>query len=155
LPGAYPASKEAAWQLGCSPGTVQTYWRRVLRKTGTASQSELFAALFRFVLAGGSPPRQDPWPCGIHDIATRRSSDINNQGLVLLPRSRSGSRRPDIEVACELARTPPDLQIQFASYATGGATLRAAELPVIDMGLDDDTPFLEGLGRASRIIATE
>jgi DNA-binding CsgD family transcriptional regulator len=37
--------KEAAYQLGCSPGTVDTYWRRILRKTSARSQAEVFAEL--------------------------------------------------------------------------------------------------------------
>jgi DNA-binding CsgD family transcriptional regulator len=49
--------KEVAWRLGCSPGTIHTYWRRLLRKTGSSSQSELFAALIRFVLVSSPAPK--------------------------------------------------------------------------------------------------
>jgi DNA-binding CsgD family transcriptional regulator len=46
--------KESAFQLGCSPGTVDTYWRRIFRKTGTPAQSELFAALLSFAVGENS-----------------------------------------------------------------------------------------------------
>jgi DNA-binding CsgD family transcriptional regulator len=49
--------KESASRLGCSLGTVDTYWRRIFRKTGRTSQSELFVALLAFAIAGerGAP----------------------------------------------------------------------------------------------------
>jgi DNA-binding CsgD family transcriptional regulator len=37
--------KAVASRLGCSPGTVDTYWRRILRKTGLSCQSAVNAAL--------------------------------------------------------------------------------------------------------------
>jgi DNA-binding NarL/FixJ family response regulator len=40
--------KDAATRLGCSLGTIDTYRRRIFRKTGTSSQAELFAALLEF-----------------------------------------------------------------------------------------------------------
>jgi DNA-binding CsgD family transcriptional regulator len=42
--------KESAFRLGCSPGTVDTYWRRIFRKTGQTCQPELFAALLAFAV---------------------------------------------------------------------------------------------------------
>jgi DNA-binding CsgD family transcriptional regulator len=44
--------KEVALSLGCSPCTVNTYWRRILRKTKRSSQSELFVAVVLFALVG-------------------------------------------------------------------------------------------------------
>lgn len=46
--GAGVHRKEAAHLLGCSPGTVDTYWRRILRKSKLGSQLELLAALLSF-----------------------------------------------------------------------------------------------------------
>jgi DNA-binding CsgD family transcriptional regulator len=42
--------KETAAHLGCGIATVDTYWRRVLRKTGLTSQMEVLAALLNFAL---------------------------------------------------------------------------------------------------------
>jgi len=42
--------KETAERLGCRPGTVDTYWRRILRKSGYGSKLELFSALLSFSL---------------------------------------------------------------------------------------------------------
>ena len=43
--------KESAFCLHCSAATVDTYWRRIFRKTQRASQAELFAALLLFGIA--------------------------------------------------------------------------------------------------------
>ncbi len=48
--------KAAADRLGCSPGTVDTYWRRILRKSGQSSQLELLAVLLSYVLTRREPP---------------------------------------------------------------------------------------------------
>lgn len=48
--------KESASRLGCSLGTVDTYWRRIFRKTGRTSQSELFVALLAFAIGGDAAP---------------------------------------------------------------------------------------------------
>jgi DNA-binding CsgD family transcriptional regulator len=47
--------KEAAHRLGCSAWTVDTYWRRILKKTQRGSQSELFAALLAFATGDRRP----------------------------------------------------------------------------------------------------
>ena len=55
--GAGVSRKEAAYRLGCRPGTVDTYWQRILHKCGMDSQLGVFAALLAFSLrslaAGG------------------------------------------------------------------------------------------------------
>lgn len=55
--------KEAAHRLGCAPGTVDTYWRRILRKTGTRSQPELFAALVVFAMGEQTYHPDGPSTC--------------------------------------------------------------------------------------------
>jgi len=42
--------KESAFRLGCSPGTVDTYWRRIFRKTHHSSQAQVFAGILRFAI---------------------------------------------------------------------------------------------------------
>ena len=42
--------KEAASRLGCSAGTVDTYWRRIFKKTRSSSQAEIFALLLASAL---------------------------------------------------------------------------------------------------------
>lgn len=42
--------KETAARLGCGIATVDTYWRRILRKTRLTSQVEVLAALLCFAL---------------------------------------------------------------------------------------------------------
>jgi DNA-binding NarL/FixJ family response regulator len=51
--------KEAAFRLGCQAGTVDTYWRRIFRKTGWTDQSEIYAALLSFAL-GNDPGQTGP-----------------------------------------------------------------------------------------------
>jgi DNA-binding CsgD family transcriptional regulator len=48
--------KETAHRLSCSPGTIDTYWRRILHKTGHDSQLALMASLLGFALT-----RPDGW----------------------------------------------------------------------------------------------
>ena len=43
--------KETAYRLGCSLGTVDTYWRRLLRKTGCQDQWRLYADLLLFAIS--------------------------------------------------------------------------------------------------------
>jgi DNA-binding NarL/FixJ family response regulator len=43
--------KAVAARLGCSAGTVDTYWVRILRKTGLESQAAVHAALLRLALS--------------------------------------------------------------------------------------------------------
>lgn len=53
--------KESASRLGCSLGTVDTYWRRIFRKTGRTSQAELFVALLSFAMVDAAlAPRDGP-----------------------------------------------------------------------------------------------
>jgi len=42
--------KETGHRLGCSASTVDTYWKRILLKTGRSSQGELLAVLLAFVV---------------------------------------------------------------------------------------------------------
>ena len=37
--------KKIADRLGCSVATIDTYWRRLFKKTGTTSQCQVFAVL--------------------------------------------------------------------------------------------------------------
>jgi DNA-binding CsgD family transcriptional regulator len=62
--------KGMATELGCSPGTVNTYWNRILRKLRLSSQAEVLAHLLRLALhpaereAGGCSEDQDKTPPG-------------------------------------------------------------------------------------------
>jgi DNA-binding CsgD family transcriptional regulator len=42
--------KEAAHRLQCSAGTIDTYWRRILRKSARQSPGEVVAALLAFAV---------------------------------------------------------------------------------------------------------
>jgi DNA-binding CsgD family transcriptional regulator len=46
--------KGAAVHLGCSPGTVDTYWNRILRKRQLSSQLEVLAELLSLALDGST-----------------------------------------------------------------------------------------------------
>lgn len=50
--------KGTAVCLGCSPGTVDTYWNRILRKLRLSSQLEVLASLL--VIAVGAGPAARP-----------------------------------------------------------------------------------------------
>ena len=43
--------KEIAWRLGCTISTVDTYWRRIVQKTGFATSSEVLAAILYLALS--------------------------------------------------------------------------------------------------------
>jgi DNA-binding CsgD family transcriptional regulator len=43
--------KEVASRLGCGGTTVDTYWRRIARKTRAESQAEVMATLLSLALA--------------------------------------------------------------------------------------------------------
>jgi DNA-binding CsgD family transcriptional regulator len=45
--------KGMATELGCSPGTVNTYWNRILRKLTLSSQAEVLARLISLALRSG------------------------------------------------------------------------------------------------------
>jgi UDP:flavonoid glycosyltransferase YjiC (YdhE family) len=76
--------------------------------------------------------------------------------LLFFTRGRGrGHAIPDIELARELVRIRPDLHLQFASYAMGVTTLRAAGFSVIDMQLSDEAGYLESIVAAIRTISNE
>jgi DNA-binding CsgD family transcriptional regulator len=43
-------AKEGAARVGCHPSSHNTYWRRIIRKTGNGSRCEVLAALLSFSL---------------------------------------------------------------------------------------------------------
>ena len=47
--------KGMATELGCSPGTVNTYWNRILKKLRLSSQAEVLAHLLRLALHPPEP----------------------------------------------------------------------------------------------------
>jgi UDP-N-acetylglucosamine:LPS N-acetylglucosamine transferase len=63
-----------------------------------------------------------------------------------------GHAVPDIEVARAWTGMQPDLPLQFASYATGQATLTAAGFPSIDLQLDENPRYLDALLSATQAI---
>ena len=46
--------KGMATELGCSPGTVNTYWNRILKKLRLTSQAEVLAHLLRLALGAAT-----------------------------------------------------------------------------------------------------
>jgi hypothetical protein len=63
---------------------------------------------------------------------------------------------PDVAIFEALPpRFRQECDIRFVSYATGAATLAEAGLPVIDLGMHEDSPFLDLLVRVQRVIASE
>jgi DNA-binding CsgD family transcriptional regulator len=76
--------KEVAVDLECGLATVETHWRRIFKKTGTTTQSELFAAILSFALADparrhdgtgghGSSAGPVPRPPGVGKYAALRT----------------------------------------------------------------------------------
>jgi UDP-N-acetylglucosamine:LPS N-acetylglucosamine transferase len=63
-----------------------------------------------------------------------------------------GHAIPDLSIAEELGRQAPDLDLKFASYSTGGETLREAGHEIIDLKLPDLAPHHPALIRASQAI---
>jgi DNA-binding CsgD family transcriptional regulator len=51
--------KAAAYGLQCRPGTIDTYWRRILRKSGHESPLQLIAALLAFAVSRPARWRAD------------------------------------------------------------------------------------------------
>jgi DNA-binding CsgD family transcriptional regulator len=47
--------KSSAALLGCSAGTVDTYWGRIFKKTGCRSQTEVFAKVVQFGITLRAP----------------------------------------------------------------------------------------------------
>lgn len=71
--------KEAAYRIGCRPGTVDTYWNRILRKCGADSQLEVFASLLAFALENAreacvtGPSRPDRTSSAVRDMVRYRA----------------------------------------------------------------------------------
>jgi hypothetical protein len=55
-------------------------------------------------------------------------------------------------IAKELGQISPELEVRFASYATGAETFRRAGQPVIDMALPELNPFLPTMLLATALI---
>jgi len=62
---------------------------------------------------------------------------------------------PDMVIADRLRERSPGIDPRFVSYATGAATLAEGGYTVIDLKLKEDTPYLEMIVEASRLIAQE
>jgi len=60
---------------------------------------------------------------------------------------------PDMVIAEELRRLGPGFAPVFASYGTGAATLAEGGHAVIDLQLKEDSPFIEILVAATRLVA--
>jgi DNA-binding NarL/FixJ family response regulator len=71
-------NKEIAYQLGCMPGTIATYWRRIYRKTGLTSQREVLAALI-----ANTPGK----------TGSRRKLPAGDPGPVDVPAEHTGANR--------------------------------------------------------------
>ena len=70
--------KGMATELGCSPGTVNTYWNRILRKLHLTSQAEVLANLLRLAL--GAPVARDDANCIEDQDKTPTGRRINQTG---------------------------------------------------------------------------
>jgi UDP-N-acetylglucosamine:LPS N-acetylglucosamine transferase len=64
-----------------------------------------------------------------------------------------GHAIPDLAMLEHLRVQAPEVEWVFASYAAGAATLAEAGVPLVDLQLPDDAPFLEILVRATRTMA--
>ena len=74
-------------------------------------------------------------------------------GILFFSRGRgSGHAIPDAAIAKELAALNNELDIRFASYATGVDTLSGMGLGVIDLGLPEANDPVETLVLAARVI---
>lgn len=62
---------------------------------------------------------------------------------------------PDLAIASRLRATHPEININFVSYGAGAAAIKENRDTVIDIGLPEDSPFLEILARASGVIRDE
>jgi UDP-N-acetylglucosamine:LPS N-acetylglucosamine transferase len=63
-----------------------------------------------------------------------------------------GHAVPDMAIAEALSAIDSRIELKFASYATGAETFRSAGVPVIDLGLPENNPFIETLSRCYRMI---
>jgi len=70
--------KGMATELGCSPGTVNTYWNRILRKLRLTSQAEVLANLLKLALS--SAPARDDDDCIEDGDKTPRGHRTNPVG---------------------------------------------------------------------------
>lgn len=75
----------------------------------------------------------------------------SKQTVLFFSRGRGrGHAIPDLAIFEALRPLTPQVEWVFASYAAGAVTLAEAGLPVIDLQLADDAPFLEVMVRAAR-----
>ena len=70
--------KGMATELGCSAGTVNTYWNRILRKLRLTSQAEVLAHLLELALT--APPVDDATDCIEDQDKTPRGRRTNQVG---------------------------------------------------------------------------
>jgi hypothetical protein len=63
-----------------------------------------------------------------------------------------GHAIPDMAIASIVRELRPEINIQFASYATGAETFKRANIPVIDLNLPEVNPFLRTLQLAQGLI---
>lgn len=112
--GAGVHRKEAAHLLGCSAGTVDTYWRRILRKSKLGSQLELLAALLSYSVQDSLlVPLPEP-PRGAGGMAVYRASideafrsNLAAPGRAVGPGDEEPEPLAMFEDACEGKRTSP------------------------------------------------
>ncbi len=81
--------------------------------------------------------------------------DPSRIALLFFSRGRGrGHAVPDMAIVDELHRIRDDLDVRFASYATGAATLAHCGRPVIDLGLPERNSVLETLVLAAQLIGS-
>jgi|EndMetStandDraft_5_1072996.scaffolds.fasta_scaffold03468_2 UDP-N-acetylglucosamine:LPS N-acetylglucosamine transferase len=74
-----------------------------------------------------------------------------NQRILFFSRGKGrGHAIPDAAIATDLMAREPSVEVTFASYSTGLATLRDLGCPVIDLGLPETNPLWDTV---SRVIA--
>lgn len=56
-------------------------------------------------------------------------------------------------IANEISKLQPGIDLQFVSYSTGAAALKAHDRPVIDLEMPDPSPLWETVVRAGQVIA--
>lgn len=63
-----------------------------------------------------------------------------------------GHAMPDLAIANLIHQYRPNITLQFVSYGTGAATIRAHKCDVIDLGMPDNNPLLETIVHCIKLV---
>jgi two-component system, OmpR family, response regulator CpxR len=132
--------KEVAFRLGCSAGTVDTYWRRIFKKTATASQCEVLAALLSLAAA-------DKAITDVAEAAEQAAAAVPDSAVGLPPAPRCDVLvvEDDDLIREELAESLRECGFRVATAANGRDALGLlVEAPVGVVVLDLVMPVMDG-----------